>query len=75
LAVPQPSPPGLAILLWCWQCRLGLLEQNMELLNLLVLRSQLFLLNLHLVAEDSYRVVHAANNLLSKPMITLHLII
>jgi hypothetical protein len=34
--MPQPVPPG-AILSWGWQCSLGLLEQDVKLLDLFVL--------------------------------------
>jgi hypothetical protein len=36
------------LFLWYWECCLGLLEQNMELLDLLVLSGKLFLLRFYL---------------------------
>jgi hypothetical protein len=48
ISSPQSLPPG-TIISWGWQCCLGLLEQNMELLNLFVLANKLALVHRPLV--------------------------
>jgi hypothetical protein len=52
-SAPQPLPPGRAILPWGWQRSLGLLEQDVQLLNLFVLAHQLLTVCFHLSLEHT----------------------